>query len=34
MRDLKEGVLVSVRGSMDNGTYNAKLIIIEWLIIR
>jgi len=29
MRDLKEGVLVSVRGSMDNGTYNAKLIIIE-----
>lgn len=29
MRDLKEGIVVSVRGSMENGTYSAKLIIIE-----
>lgn len=29
MKDLKEGVSVSVRGSMQNGAYNASLIIIE-----
>jgi hypothetical protein len=29
MRDLKEGITVSVRGSMQNGAYNASLIIIE-----
>lgn len=29
MRDLKEGTKVSIRGSMQNGAYNATLIIIE-----
>ena len=29
MRDLKEGTKVSVRGSIQNGAYNATLIIIE-----
>lgn len=29
MKDVKEGSVVSVRGSMQNGAYNASLVIIE-----